>query len=175
MTDALARREERAGAGIIAVRLWALVLVLAGFAQLYFVLQVRDFVDPASPSGLAIFRLALVSVALRVLVLGVALYFFTSSRSRASLYGLIAALLFFNPVGELLTRPISDYMVFEELRFRLLPFPGLPEVAVNLAVIAYLLLSPRVNALYGIDTRERLATGLPQLWNRLRGRAPINS
>jgi hypothetical protein len=175
MTDSLDRREERAGAGIVAVRLWLVVLILAGLVQLYFVLQVKDFIDPADATGTAIFRIALVSVALRVLALGNGLYFFIASRTRASLYGLVAALLFFNPVAELLTRPISDFMVFEELRFRLLPLPGLPEVAINLVVIAYLLLSPRVNALYGISTRDRLATGLPQLWNRLRGRAPINS
>ncbi|HEX8063874.1 MAG TPA: hypothetical protein VF535_11735 [Allosphingosinicella sp.] len=175
MTGGLDRREERAGPGIVAVHLWLAVLILAGLAQLYFVLQVKDFVDPANASGLAIFRLALVSVALRIFVLGVGLYFFATRRSPASLYGLIAALLFYNPIAELLTRPISDYIVFEELRFRLFPIPGLPEIAVNLAVIAYLLLSPRVNALYGLDTRQRLSTGLPQLWNRLRGRAPINS
>jgi hypothetical protein len=175
MTDALDRREERAGAGIVAVRVWLVVLILAGFAQLYFVLQAKGFVDPANASGLAIFRLALISVALRVLALGVGLYFFVTSRTPASLYVVIAALLFFNPVAELLTRPISDYMIFEELRFRLLPLPGLPELAVNLFVIGYLLLSHRVNALYGTGTRERLTRELPQLWSRLRGRAPINS
>jgi hypothetical protein len=175
MTDALDRRAERAGAGLIAVRAWLVVLVLAGLAQLYFVLQVRDFIDPANASGIAIFRVALVSVALRVLALGVGLYFFVTSRTPAGLYGLVAALLFFNPVAELLTRPISDYMIFEELRFRPLPLPGMPELAVNLVVIGYLLLSRRVNALYGIGVRERLTTELPQLWNRLRGRAPVKS
>jgi hypothetical protein len=175
MTDSTDRREEPAGAGIVAVRVWLVVLILAGFAQLYFVLQAKAFIDPAIAGGTAIFRVALVSVALRVLVLGLGLYFFVTSRTAASLYGLIAALLFYNPVAELLTRPISDYMIFEELRFRLLPLPGLPELAVNLVVIGYLLLSPRVNSLYGIGTRERLTTDLPQLWKRLRGRGPINS
>ena len=175
MADSSHRTEERAGTGIVAVRVWLVVLILAGFAQLYFVLQAKEFVDPANADGIAIFRVALISVALRVLVLGVGLYAFVTSRTPAGLYGLIAALLFFNPVAELLTRPISDYMIFEELRFRLLPLPGLPELAVNLAVIGYLLLSPRVNRLYGIGTRERLTTHLPQLWSRLRGRAPINS
>jgi hypothetical protein len=175
MADSTHGRKERAGAGIVAVRVWLVVLILAGFAQLYFVLQAKDLIDPANAVGIAVFRLTLISVALRVLALGVGLYFFVTSRAPASLYGLIAALLFFNPVAELLTRPIIDYMVFEELRFRLLPLPGVPELALNLIVIGYLLLSRGVNAHYGIGTRERLTTELPQLWNRLRGRAPINS
>jgi SNF family Na+-dependent transporter len=167
-------RQPGLGAGHLLVRLWLLLLILAGLGQLYFIMEARSHFNLDVPGEVAIFRIAIVSVALRVMVLAAGLYFFHSRRSPASLYGLVAAMLFFAPVAEIVTRSVTDYVALGKLDLRLRPVPGIWELGVNLVVIGFLLLSRRVNDAYGIRTRDHFIEGVPRLWTRLRGRTPIN-
>jgi hypothetical protein len=177
MTDAAAPHGVSTGVrvGLAAVRLWLLLLVLAGFVQLYFILQVGPYVDPGIAWMAAIYRLAILSVALRMMVLALALYFFTYHPGRASLYGLIAAIVFHTLLCEAITRMIQGWIGSGSMRIDLLPLLAQPEMIVNTVVIAWFLLSRQVNAIYDLNTREALASGIPELWNRLRGRAAANS
>jgi hypothetical protein len=177
MQDAASTRSISTGArvGLAAVRLWLVLLVLAGFGQLYFILQAGPYIDPGVAGMVAIYRVAILSVALRMLVLAVALYFFTYHPSRATLYALIAAILFHMPLCEMFTRLIQAWMTSGSMRIDLFSLLTQPEMLINAIVVAWLLLSREVNALYALHTREALASGVPNLWNRLRGRAATNS
>jgi hypothetical protein len=175
MTAAANRHDERAGpgTGMVVVRLWLAFLVLVSLVQLFFVLQTKDYAGGAG--AIAIVRVYIVIGAVKVFALALALYFLVFDRSRASLYGAVAAMLFFTPLADLLADTISHYITFEAVRVRLLPFPAPLEFAVNGVAIAYLFLSARVNAVYGLRTREFVVGGTPRLWTKLRGRAPLDS
>ena len=164
----------RAAAGpvpaLVAARLWLAVLVLAGLAQAYFMLRLRGVFPSDFPLWVTLYRIRLVSVVLGAFVAGVGLYLISTGRSRAALTGALAALFFVHPLNWLLTNIVIRLVGGEEFAPRLFRVAGLPELGISVLVTMALLLSPRANALFGIDTSRRIFAAAPRLWTRLRGR-----
>jgi hypothetical protein len=158
------------GAAVVAARLWLVFLVGIGFVQLYFALRARAYLDPHSAFGLPIFRTMLIFVALRVFAAGLGLYLLTVGRGRAALFGAMAAMLFFVPVGDLAMRLAFEIVAGMPLYLRLIPLPGGISLVITVGLIAWLLLSKRANARFGIGLHDRLIQSAPRVWVKLRGR-----
>ena len=176
---ASAEREERVkgGPGLLLVRVWLLFLTAVGLVQIYFIFRAPEefpFVTMDS-SMRTIFGVHLTAAAIKVFALALAAWCLTFRRTAGSIYVSVAALLFFVPGASWLAHLLSQLLTGGPL---LMPIPLVHaplEFALNLVAISWLLLSERANALFGLDTRERVAVFIPRLWTRLRGRAPLNN
>ena len=155
---------------LVAARVWLAILVLAGLAQGYFMLQLKNVVPTDFPLWVTLYRIRLISVVLGTFVAGVGLYLICTGRSRAALAGAFAALFFVHPLNWLLTNIVIRLVGGEEFAPRLFRLGGLPELGISVLVTMALLLSPRANAMFGIDTSSRFFAAAPRFWTRLRGR-----
>jgi hypothetical protein len=163
------------GAGFVIVCAWMCLLIAISAVQLWFLFQAREMVQPDIAAMAWIFRIYLLVGALKLFVLALALYFLLVHRTRASICGAVAAMLFFTPVAALAARVLGELIASGRFPLHGLPPPAPIEFALSLAAILYLLLSERVNSAFGLRTRALFMAGVPHLWSRLRGREPLDN
>jgi hypothetical protein len=113
--------------------------------------------------------IAIVGIIIRIALLLVCVGLLASQFQRSSVIFVLAAIWFIYPVLPILAGALSSAAIAVEGTSVVPPLQPL-DIAMNVAITAYLLFSRRVAELYNIDTRTRIPATLCKLWAQARGR-----